>query len=399
MEDLKGKRVRILKDIPELVSLLRAQKARVRDRVVPVEKVSFSDEGGKLALSFDGAAYGVQDQVHEQLAERFGISGRYYGAMREKEAVDLLATNLNYWAFRQAGEKRLVRLVDGDVRAFLSNRYRPIDHLDIATVAIMAVTGKDGHGGEEKPWARGAKAFDWALSPKRMSVGFVNPSMVVDLNRLEKGVQILQPAGDVDGRDGGTGFVYAGGRFMRSEWGGGSHMVFPAAFVSNSETGFGLASVEAGLYEAVCDNAARIGTNLAQRHIGKALENEDFYSPETLKKMNEVIFGQVADVFRSVFDPAHLLTTARKMKGLKDVDMEIKDAADKIVALPGMTEDLRDDILSSYQPLGKKETLLDVQRAVTAAAHIVRASRPETAEALETLGGAIIEKGLAALVS
>jgi len=381
---------RIYRDIPELVKVLRDQKARVKDMIVPSEKMSFVGDEDGLALSVEGKAYGIQEQVHPQLAGKFWISGHYYSALREKKAFDLLATNLEYWRERSKGENRLVRLIDADVRGFLSDRYRPIDHLDIATIAIQVVTGRDAEGGKEKPWAKGAKAFDWGLTPTRMNLGFFNPGIQINLCDLKAGVQFNKPGGyDPDAPNHG---------WVKGAKEEGAHWVFPAGFVENSETGHGGASVQVGLFEAACDNSSRIGTNLVKRHLGESLENEDFYSPETLRKRNSLIFAQIADVFRSVFDPELFLANAKKMKGLAEIEIEVKEAVAEIVKLPGMTEEVRDDILAAYEPLQDgKDTLLDVQRAVTAAAHAHRQKSIDTAIALEELGGAMIEKGVRAL--
>jgi len=134
------------------------------------------------------------------------------------------------------------------------------------------------------------------------------------------------------------------------------------------------------------------------RRLVRVLEEDDFLSPETLKKENEVIFSKVADIVRSVFSPENFLENAKKMKGLQKVEIEVKVAVNQIATLPGMTEEIRDDILSAYEPLNQqKDTLLDLQRAVTAAAHARRETDKESAYVLEELGGQIIEKGEAVL--
>jgi len=390
---------RVLRDIPDLVKVLREQKARKTDKIVPVAKMEFvgekpetKDQKGNLFLRIDGRAYGVQDQVHSQFASKFGISGHYYSHMRERGAHDLLATNLNYWRGQANGDKRLVRFIDDQVRAFVSDRYRPVDDLDLLTTAIQVVLGKDGPNGEEKPWARGAKAFDWGLSPTRMDVCLLNPGIQIDLNDLKAGVQSNQ-TGDYRPDAPNHGWI-------KNDKGrdGGSHFVFPAARITNSETGHGGYNIQAGIFEAICDNTAWIGFELAQRHLGRVLEEDDFLSPETLKKENEVIFSKVADIVRSVFSPENFLENAKKMKGLQKVEIEVKVAVNQIATLPGMTEEIRDDILSAYEPLNQqKDTLLDLQRAVTAAAHARRETDKESAYVLEELGGQIIEKGEAVL--
>lgn len=383
---------RILKDVPALVQTIREQQARCRDLVVLNGGVEFRGEEKSLAVSIRGGAYTVQSQAHGQIGQKFGgIPMTYYSSMLEKGAGDLLATNLNYWRAAQAGEgkKHLIRLIDDQIRAVLSDRYRPISHLDVLTTAIQVITGQDGATGVEKPHARGAICFGWDISPTRLSVA--NPTLQVDLKHPEKGVQ-HNPAGRYNPDAPGHGWVRAG------EKTGDAHWVFPAAFLNNSETGHGGLSVEVGLYEAVCDNAARIGTNLAQRHLGRQLDETDEYvSAETFKKENVLIFAKVADVVRNAFDPELLAGNVQKMAGLAKIEVDVKEAVNAIVELPGMTDGLRDDIFAAYSPLGAKDTLLDVQRAVTAAAHAVRETDPEKAIELEKLGGAIIEKGRAAL--
>jgi hypothetical protein len=314
--------------------------------------------------------------------------------MLDQKAADLLVTNLNYWRNTQVGQgkKHLIRLIDDHVRAVLSDRYRPISHLDVLTTAIQTITGQDGAAGAEKPHARGAVCFGWDISPTKLSVALMNPSMQVDLKHPEKGVQ-HNPAGKYDADAPNHGWVCAGGKD------GGSHWVFPAAFINNSETGHGGLNIEVGLYEAICDNTARIGTNLAQRHLGRQLdETLEYVSAETFRKENVLIFAKVADVVRNAFDPELLTANVMKMAGLAKVEVDVKEAVNAIVELPGMTDGVRDDIFAAYKPLGERDTLLDVQRAVTAAAHAVREQAPDKAIALEELGGAIIQKGRAALV-
>ena len=223
--------------------------------------------------------------------------------------------------------------------------------------------------------------------------------MQIDLLNLDKGVQ--RDSGTVNGPDSHQTLTADGrGWFQRSK-DTGKHLVFPAAFLSNSETGHGGLNVQVGLYEAVCDNTCKIGQDFARRHIGRDLEEGDLYSSRTMEKMNVAIFAKVADTIRAAFDPTLLLENAKKMKGLQDVEVEdVKDAVSSIVQLDGITEGVRDDIFAAYKPLQVgRDTLLDVQRAVTASAHAVRESDADLADNLEQVGGNIVERGLAALTA
>jgi len=386
---------RVMKDIPELVQIVRDQQARCKDLVVLNGGVEFRQDEEGLAVSMRGAAYRVQDQVHGQIAQKFGgIPMTYYQAMLGRKDGHILPENLNYWRNVAAGEgkKHLIRLIDDQIRAVLSDRYRPISHLDVLATAVQVITGQDGTAGAEKSFARGAVCFGWDISPTRLSVALMNPSMQVDLKHPEKGVQ-HNPAGGYNPDAPSHGWVRP-----NAAKDDGAHWVFPAAFINNSETGHGGLNIEVGLYEAVCDNTARIGTNLAQRHLGKQLEETlEYVSAETYKKENVLIFAKVSDVVRNAFDPALLAANVQKMVGLAKVEVDVKEAVNAIVELPGMTDGLRDDIFAAYKPLGQRDTMLDVQRAVTAAAHAVREADPEKAIALEELGGELIVKGKAAL--
>jgi hypothetical protein len=66
---------------------------------------------------------------HNQIAERLEIPVRYYSKM-ESEAPELLIENVNTWLKRSSKEV-FIRGLGNSVRAFLSDRYRVIDHLDV----------------------------------------------------------------------------------------------------------------------------------------------------------------------------------------------------------------------------------------------------------------------------
>jgi len=391
------------KDIPELAAELKAARERFRDSLEPqgdIEMVIEQEGDVRRAMLRVGAGdaaglFGLKGYVHSQLSERlFKKGGAYYQRLLQ-EAPELLATNVNHWLTAEPKRRRLLRFDGLDVRAFLSDRFRIIDNLDILTTAVQVITGRDGENGEEKPFARGARCFNWALSDRRMNVCLVNPSMVVDLKNPDRGVMKgvwdesalragahawLTPAPEHGGDDGG-------------------HYVCPSARLKNSETGHGGCNVNPGLLESGCVNMAWLEVNLAQVHVGRVLQEDDLMSDDTRRKENALIFAKVADAVRAVFDPELLLKNVRKFAGLADELVDRKEAINRIAKLPGITEEIRDDILTAYAPMGSSDTLLDVQRAVTNAAHAVRQRDEEQALELEELGGRILERGMAALTA
>lgn len=403
-------KTRVLKDIPELVETLREQRTREQDFVVKQdamvalagnkpEQISVrlkSNAEKKDGLErADNQPYTIQPQVHAQLAEKADIPGRYYRKMLGGPVEDrnLLVTNLNHWWGNETGKRRLVRCVDRDIRAVLSDRYRPISHLDLLTTAVQVITGQYVFD-TNKTWAKGARCFSWQMSPTKMDVSLVNPCIWATMDDKEPQVGTINDS-EMDWEQFNGWHTW-----MKSTKKGG---VFPACRIRNSETGHGGLTVEGGLYEAVCDNTAHVGVSLAQIHLGKQLQEgmlQEMWSAQTIKKQNQVIFSKVADIIRGVFNPDELLKNVKKFKSLEDIAVEnVTNAAGRVSELSGMTEGVRDEILAFYNSSTQaRGNLYDFTRAVTGAAHAFRQEKPDVASGLESLGGQFIKRGEAQLV-
>src|SRR6266511_530731 len=124
--------------LPELATEILRQARSKRDYVAPTTALHYAPPpvtsnrpgGESEALSLEGVGqYAITDHAHSQLAEHLGIPKKYYDRMRQ-ERPELLAANINTWLAAKP-EKRLVRTLDSQVRAFLSDKYRPLDHVDL----------------------------------------------------------------------------------------------------------------------------------------------------------------------------------------------------------------------------------------------------------------------------
>jgi len=76
-----------------------------------------------------GGSFPITKPCHAQIAEKLEIPLRYYHKM-EDEAPELLAENVNTW-LKNKEKDFFIRGLGDSVRAFLSDRYRVIDHLDV----------------------------------------------------------------------------------------------------------------------------------------------------------------------------------------------------------------------------------------------------------------------------
>lgn len=323
---------------------------------------------------------------------------------RDQQLVNLAAVNLNEFYERRSGEMHtrgkkvqkqvFVRALKNEqgvpvVRAMLSDKYFVLNNLDIALTALAIVT-KTGDGGTA---AKDARAFDWHLDPFRFELGFVNPGVAFDLKNPDKG--LIRCEGKRDDH----GWVYPGGGSfdLGKGWTGrlgegdkSQHLVFPACFISNSETGGGSASVEMSFMEAVCLNTARLGQSVTRRHLGGLMETADDYtSDETKRKLRETWLSVMADSLKQVFDEKAFEENCRKFLGLATQEIkDVKKVTEHLIsAIPG-ADALLDEVLKAYNQFTTgKNTVMDVQRALTSVAQ----DQPyEKAAKLETIAGRLI---------
>lgn len=80
----------------------------------------------------------LRPRAHGQFSDYLGVPKKYYDRMLQ-EAPDLLCRNLNHWLENGKNERRLVRTLDGEVRAVLSDRYRLLDNYDFATAVLIRI--------------------------------------------------------------------------------------------------------------------------------------------------------------------------------------------------------------------------------------------------------------------
>ena len=84
----------------------------------------------------------VNSIAHRQIGTHLKIPAAYYDKMLE-EYPQLLAQNVNAW-FQREPSVRMIRTIEGTARAFLSNRYRRIDNLDIAGIVLPVLQDMEG---------------------------------------------------------------------------------------------------------------------------------------------------------------------------------------------------------------------------------------------------------------
>ena len=222
--------------------------------------------------------------AHRQMGDYLGIPRKYYDRMRQ-ENIGLLARNVNTW-LRQGPEQRMIRTIDGRARAFLSNRYRRIDNIDIARITLPII--------QEMP---DVIYESCNLSDDYMFIKVVNPRLTAEV-----------VPGDI---------VQAG------------------VVISNSETGQGAVCVQPLIYRLVCSNGMVVNEARTRRnHIGRvtsADENLLIYSEATLRADDKAFVMKVQDTVRAAVDEARFTKILDKLRESKDKKLNTAD-------LPGVVK-------------------------------------------------------------
>jgi hypothetical protein len=261
------------KSLGELAAEIERQSASKRDFVAPTSAIKIEVANDKpVATLRDVGTFDVGKIARDQMNAHTGIPQKYADKMLA-EAPDLYATNLNRW-FDKFPAVRMTRTLDGNMRAFLSDKFQPYDNYDFAA-AILPVLSQ-----------RKLEVMSCEITDRRVYIKAVDQQLFRD-------VPIGHKMGD------------------------GSHTIFdtcaPAVICSNSEVGFGFWQVETGVYTRACTNLAMFPKGgMKKMHVGarhaitgdNIADLENILSDATKKKTMEAVFLQTRDVISAAFDPA-----------------------------------------------------------------------------------------------
>ncbi|MBR2215025.1 MAG: DUF932 domain-containing protein [Selenomonadaceae bacterium] len=328
------------------VELQRQRKAR-QDFVADTRQLTFFTEDGTSRLTFSTGEklleFRVNPLAHQQISARLGIPLKYYQRM-QMEAPALLDENVNNW-LQQAPERRMLRVMDGNVRAFLSDRYRRLDNLELCAAVLPIIHEM-----------KGASIESCEVTESHLYLKVINKRMKAEIS-----------VGDA---------VQA--RFV----------------ISNSEVGLGHLTVEPLIYRLICKNGM-ICKDFTQkrRHVGRQIESEDtayeLYSDETLAQDDKAFFMKVQDTVRCAADEAKFMLTVGRMWEAMQIPLEhqpmqeVELLADRF----SLTENECGDIFRQLFLTGDS-TRYGLLNAVTAASQ--NAVDYERATELERIGGAIL---------
>lgn len=319
-----------------------------------------AEGGGGVGLAIKGRdrAVKINAIAHNQIRTHLKIPADYYDRMLAEEP-ELLCANVNTWLWKNR-ENRLVRLLFGSTRAFLSDRYRPLENEDLAEAALPALISAD------------ADIMSAQITDRALYIKAVDKKLTRELAKV-------------------------GGKF-----GDGQHKIVrvahPAVTIRNSEVGLHALDIRGGVYDSGCSNLASFGERSTRKyHVGKRheiMEEETYHllSDETRRKTDEALWSQVGDIIKAAFEKARFDELCNKIDATREDRIETDDIVRTVSFATkklGLSEDEGKSVFDHLVKDGDGLNRFGFYNAVTRASSDLEDY--DRASEFERLGGRIIE--------
>lgn len=349
------------KTLVELATEIERQQATKRDLIAPTSIIDAEVVDNQVVVRIGDESqseqFGINRVGHQQIAEHAGIPKPYYDRMLA-EAPELLADNINTW-FKSKPEPRMVRTLDGKVRAFLSDKYRPLENVDLAEAVLPVLSDLN------------VEITSCQITDTRLYIKAVDKNVMTEL-----------PAG----------FKFGDGKHTIIH----TRELYPAITISNSEVGQGMLGIQGGLYDGFCSNLAYFGErSLKKYHVGSKhlISEEELYavlSDQTRRLDDAALWSKVRDLVKVAFDRAKYEQLVNKVKGaVQDV---IEGDPVKVIELSAKKFSLNEGEKTSvlrHLIEGGELSRFGLYNAITRTAQDVEDY--DRASEFEKLGGKVIE--------
>jgi len=233
--------------LQSLIEELEKQKPLKWDKRVNSAQIEMALEETSPVLWIENKKlFSITKPCHNQIAEKLEIPLKYYHKM-EESAPELLTENVNTW-LRKNEKDNFIRGLGNSVRAFLSDRYRVIDHLDVLLCALNELQAHD------------AEIEDCYLSEIEMNIKVKSQKL----------------------RD-----------FVRHK----DDLIMGGIFITNSETGHKALRVEPRMFRVKCSNGMIVEELVTREiHIGNSDEISDEIVYLSLRRSIRELFSRFGEI-------------------------------------------------------------------------------------------------------
>lgn len=263
------------KTLAQLASQIKQTRDSRKDFLASTTQMRYlpDHDVGCVALKVGNRQYQSAPTRHclRQIAARSGIPTQYADKMTG-ENCPLLAENINWW-WKHQPEKRMLRTLQNGshiARAFLSERYRPLENADLAAIVLPKLAELR------------CEILSCEITETRLYIQAATPKVEAKL------------VGDI---------VRAG------------------ICVSNSEVGQGALMLEPLLYYLRCLNGMVMPRVMRRHHIGRHSdplfeldEAAEYYTDTTREADDKAFWMKVRDVTEGLFDKGRFTSMVEKFE-------------------------------------------------------------------------------------
>lgn len=269
--------------LQEIATQIRNEAGQKRDFTIGTDRLRFHAATGERprgTLSFNMGGETIEVEPTRlcltQICDRAGIPMKYADRMVGDHA-SLLETNINHWLTNEPEKRMLRTLVNGQhvARAFLTQRYRPLENCDLAEIVLPHMI------------RAGCIVKSAKITEKRLYIQAATPGMEARIDEIRKA----------------HGWTQGNHTFLKEP-----DVVQAGVVVSNSEVGCGSVAIEPMLFRLRCLNGLVVAEAMRRYHIGRSTGNGDhdaqeFYSDATRQLDDKAFWNKVNDTVSAVFQP------------------------------------------------------------------------------------------------
>lgn len=321
-----------------------------RDRLVPSNAVLFSTDRNRLTLELPDGPATLHPHALTQAATRPNVSIplRYVDDLLAagEWGTELVAQNLNELYRTAAPGRFLVRSVNGEVRGFLSDRYRRLDTAPIVE-AMIAESGRRG-------------AVIWSVHglQTKWRIRLLLPDLFEPIP--------------------------------------GEVVAYGLSF-GNSDYGDGALHIASFILRVWCTNGAVGEDVMRQVHIGRKLTDDADYSQRTYRLDTATTVSAVRDLTRSVLSVDKVSRTMRRISDAASQEVDARKAIDSLRKRGALTKTESDEIAAHYNTADIEEmpagpTRWRLSNAISLLArNRIRSGDERRGDELQELAGTVLE--------
>lgn len=295
-----------VENLVALAQQVESIEKRKEDYLYNTKDIEMSSDGESISLKNGSDVFKVNDNAHQQIASKLDIPVRYYNKMQE--VPGLRAQNVNAW-FQKKPERRLIRTLDGNARAFLSDRFKPVDNHMILSGFLPILK-------------------DMQVQVKSCS-----------LTDTKMYLQVVFPA-------------------TQKEVIPGDPVQFGVT-LTNSEVGRGAVAVKSTVWRLVCSNGMITENLLNKYHVGRRvgedIQDYDIFQDDTIIAELESFKKRLRDIFLYCLKQSYFESIVTKMRNATEDKIEnVNETIGKVTKRFFMTDKEGEKILINIgKELGK----------------------------------------------